>query len=192
MFNTFCTRKGRSCKRNFSTMDAPHRDSSPGSVEVSKRPLPVSAGRSLRAPRRWHPSLPKISSGATPLGQYTLLQWRRYWQDPVLKKAAHRDRHPQTLPLSSLPSSMLRLPPLLLLVPPRFLQCSKNPHRRRVHRDRMSHQIAPNSLLSSTLRCLPLLEKVPPRNPPRSNKNLTRTTSHLTSPMSMAMAPLTR
>jgi hypothetical protein len=113
-----------------------------------------------------------------------------------MKKTVHRDCHLQTLPFSSLLSSTLRLPPPLLLVPPRFLHNSKRSHRRRVHRDRLPHQITPSKLHSSTLRCLPLLAKVPPRNPPRivvmccPLHDCARSTGHLNMFLGQRITPL--
>ena len=95
-------------KKNFTTMDARHWDSNPvvtrAVLRCRRGPFPL---RQVRRPR----TIQNPSSEANPLGQYTLLQWRRYWQPPVMKKTVHRDCHLQTPPISSLLSSTLYAPP---------------------------------------------------------------------------------
>ena len=177
-------------------MDAPHRDSNPGSVEVLKRPLSASA---QKGGQKEHTQKPKGSAvmasiepqalfGGTPAGSEHAPP-----VEAVMKEAVHRGRHPKTVPLSSLLRSLLRSPLrftlLLLMIPPWFLHCNKFP-RRRVLRDRLPQIIG--NLLSSKLRNRPLLEKVPPWNPPRKKSKQKMCGHQTTTTTSSAMTPLTR
>ena len=182
-------------------MDEQHRGSNPGSSEASKRPLSASAQKESQ---NEHAQKTKVSAamasvepqalfGGTPAGSVHAPPMEAALTTTSNEKGGPLRppvRHPKTIPLSSLLRSALRFTPLLLMVPPWFLHCSKIPPRR-VLRDRLRIPQNISNLLNSELRNRPLLEKVPPWNSPRKKTKQKMCGHQTTITKSTAMAPLT-
>ena len=177
-------------------MAAPHWDSNPGSVEVSKRALPVSAGKETQ---KEHAQKTKVSAVMVSVDHQVLFGGQSAGSlhappvEAVLASTCNEKDNPPRLPPASTTVQQsaqqhATVATSVAIGSPAVPAQQQKSHRRCIHRDRLPQQRTPSKLHNSTLRRLPLLEKPPPRNPAHKNKKMC---GHQTT-KSTAMAPLTR
>ena len=182
-------------------MDAQHRDSNPGSAEVSKRALLASAGKETQTEHAQNTKVSAVMASVDPKALFRGKPAGSVHAPPVeavlTTTSNEKDSPPRLSPANTTDQQSAQQH---ATVPPsrhwfRRGSCTATKSRTAAASTETGYHIKYHpaiKLHSSTLRRLQLLERIPSRNPPHKNKTMCGHPTTNQTTKSVAMAPLTR